>query len=318
MKNIRKYIISIFITLATCFHANANPDTVKIGAYVMSVHDINFHDNEYTMRMWLWFLHNNPKFNFDTQTEVPNAKTMEQPVLQNYDYPNGLKWQIMKMKCVMKQPWDVHDYPFDEQKLTVKFENTLYDKNTLIFKADTAGSQCHPELTVDGWKLEKFRVYTGNTVYKTAFGDPEIVKQEAEYSNFNVEMIVKRDAWGLFMKLFVGMYIAFMISCISFLISLDNAEPRFGLPVGGLFAAVGNKYIIDSLLPETSEMTLVDSLHSITFVYIFLIISLSATTLILYNREKIDVAKKVNKWSFIALVGSYVLINFIMVMLAWL
>ena len=309
-----RYKVTVFILFFLhAFTSMAKPDTVKIGAYVMSVHDINFHDNEYTMRMWLWFLHNNPKFNFDTQTEVPNAKTIEQPDLQNYDYPNGLKWQIMKMKCVMKQPWDVGDYPFDKQKLLVKFENTVYDKNALVFKADTIGSQCHPDLTVEGWSLEHFKVFTGTTKYKTAFGDPEIKEQHSEYSNFNIEMILHRDAWGLFLKLFVGMYIAFMISCISFLISLDNAEPRFGLPVGGLFAAVGNKYIIDSLLPESSEMTLVDSLHSITFLFIFLIISFSAITLILYNRNKINLAKKVNKLSFIGLVACFGLINVIMI-----
>jgi hypothetical protein len=315
MRYLKKTLLLFFIIISSN-NINANPDTVKIGAYIMSVHDINFHDNEYTMRMWLWFLHKNPNFDFDTQTEVPNAKSIDQPNLQNYNYPNGLKWQIMKMKCVMKQPWQVHDYPFDKQHLIVKFENTVYDKNSLVFKADTIGSQCHPDLTVEGWMLEKFNVYTGTTHYKTAFGDPEILKPESEYSNFNIEMILKRDAWGLFLKLFVGMYIAFMISCISFLINLDNVEPRFGLPVGGLFAAVGNKYIIDSLLPETSEMTLVDTLHSFTFLYIFLIISFSAITLILYNRDKVQLAKKVNKFSFIGLISSYLIINLVMVLRA--
>lgn len=60
------------------------------------------------------------------------------------------------------------------------------------------------------------------------------------------------------------MYIAFLISVISFTIQVQELEPRFGLPVGGLFATVGNKYIIDSILPETSAFTLVDTLHTLT------------------------------------------------------
>ena len=73
-------------------------------------------------------------------------------------------------------------------------------------------------------------------------------------------MDIERDAWGLFMKIFIGMYIAFLIAIISFTPHPSELEPRFGLPVGGLFAAVGNKYIIDSLLPESSSFTLVDTL----------------------------------------------------------
>ncbi len=74
------------------------------------------------------------------------------------------------------------------------------------------------------------------------------------FSTFNIEMDIERNAWGLFLKIFIGMYIAFLISVISFTPHPSELEPRFGLPVGGLFAAVGNKYIIDSLLPESSTI----------------------------------------------------------------
>ena len=53
-----------FVTLlkAQSPSEKTGPDTVKIGAYVISLHDINFHDKEYTMRFWLWLLHNNKEF----------------------------------------------------------------------------------------------------------------------------------------------------------------------------------------------------------------------------------------------------------------
>ena len=37
--------------------------------------------------------------------------------------------------------------------------------------------------------------------------------------------------------------------------------PRFGLQCGCPFAVIGNKYIIDSALPESTSFTLVDTLH---------------------------------------------------------
>ena len=272
----------------------AQPDTVKIGAYVISLHDINFHDKEYTLRYWLWLLHHNKDFDFSEQVEVPNAKSLEKPDIM-IDTVDGKIWCLMKMKSVMKQSWDVKDYPFDRQHLSLKVENTIYDSKQLIFIADTLGSNYDSSLTVDGWDIKQFKVFAGHTDYNTAFGDINAKEQKSNYSNFNIDIILERNAWGLFFKLFIGMYIAFLISSVSLMISVSEADPRFGLPVGGLFAAVGNKYIIDSLLPESSSFTLVDTLHSITYFFIFLTIALNAISLIYSRSEREAIAKKTNK-----------------------
>ncbi len=323
----RKYIIAVVLFLSFVSFSKAQedfqleedekgkPDTVKIGAYVISLHDINFHDKEYTMRFWLWLLHSNHEFDFPYQTEVPNAKSLEKPDMMT-DTIMGKIWCLMKMKATMKQSWNVGDFPFDKQHLNVRVENTVFDQKSLIFQADTLGSNFDPTLTVDGWTISDFRVSTGISKYHTAFGDPSFTKQESYYSHFDINMILERNAWGLFFKLFMGMYIAFLISSVSFIIDPEEVEPRFGLPVGGLFAAVGNKYIIDSLLPETSEFTLVDSLHTITFLFIFFTVAFSAISLIFIGRTQHKKAIRLNKVGGIMIGGSYLLLNIILIIAA--
>ena len=291
------------------------PDTVKIGSYIISLHDINFRDKEYTARFWLWMLYDNPEFDFTNQVEVPNAKTMEKPDIL-VDTVKGMTWVLMKMKCIMKQSWEVSDYPFDDQELKLHVENTMFDAGSLIFKADTAGSKYDPKLTVDGWEITDFKVSTGINPYRTSFGDPRSQEQYSEYASFNINIKLERSAWGLFLKIFLGMYIAFFIAIISFIIQPHNVDPRFGLPVGGLFAAVGNKYIIDSILPENSSFTLVDSLHSITFLFIFFTISVSAVSLILINKGKAKEARRFDKIGAFAVVSLYFLINITLVLIA--
>ena len=291
------------------------PDTVKVGAYVVSLHDINFHDKEYTMRFWLWLLHNNPEFDFPYELEVPNAKSLEKPDMMT-DTMMGKIWCLMKMKSTMKQSWKVGDFPFDKQKLTVRVENTVYDVGRLVFKADTLGSNFDSTLTVDGWDVTSFKVTTGTSHYHTAFGDPTYKEQESNYSHFDIIMELERDAWGLFFKLFAGMYIAFFISSVSFLIDPEQVEPRFGLPVAGLLAAVGNKYIIDSSLPETSEFTLVDSLHTISFLFIFFTVAFSAISLIWVNKKQHQKALRLNKIGGNIIVGTYFFLNLLFIISA--
>lgn len=291
------------------------PDTVRIGTYLVSLHDINFRDKEYTARFWLWMLYKNPEFDFVQQVEIPNAKSMEQPTILT-DTINSTIYVLMRMKATMKQSWEVIDYPFDDQELKLHVENTVFDAKHLVFVPDTLGSAFDPKLAVDGWEIRNFKVSTHNNPYPTAFGDPNATRQYSVYSSFDISIILDRAALGLFLKIFLGMYIAFMIAIISFIIQPDNVEPRFGLPVGGLFAAVGNKYIIDSILPETSTFTLVDSLHSITFLFIFFTIAVSALSLIKVSRGDAENARKFDKIGALTIVILYLVINITLVTLA--
>ncbi|MBX7124503.1 MAG: hypothetical protein K1X47_02330 [Cyclobacteriaceae bacterium] len=314
---LKRVAICLVLTMAIAFGTTssfAQPDTVKVGSYVISVHDINFHDKEYTIRFWLWFLYRNQSFDFSQQLDIPNAKEIEEPVIIR-DTVNGYQWVQMKMKCTMKESWDVRDFPFDRQQLRVRVENTVFDKSSLIFKADPTSIFDSRE-GLDGWRLTEFKVSTDTDRYDTGFGDPREGHDHQTFSAFRIDMEIERAAWGLFLKIFIGMYIAFLIALVSLVSHPWELEPRFGLPVGGLFAAVGNKYIIDSLLPESPEFSLVDILHSLTFFGILSILAVSAIALKYYNNGDKEACLKVNRIGSILVPALYVLTNLYYVIIA--
>jgi hypothetical protein len=304
----KPFPIAIALIVLSSLRVSAQPDTVKVGAYIISVHDINFHDKEYTSRFWLWFLYNNPDFDFKTQLDIPNAKIIDEPQIIKDSLP-GYTWLMMKMKATMKENWNVEDFPFDRQHLRIQVENTVFDSTSLIFKADTEGSKFDKDEAIDGWLIKNFRVSTVMNDYETGFGDFRPGKNLQFFSAFIVEMDLERNALGLFMKIFIGMYIAFLIAMVSLSPHPTELEPRFGLPVGGLFAAVGNKYIIDSLLPESSTFSLVDVLHTITFFGIFAILLLSAMCLTLHSQNKDALSDKVNRIGSRTIVSVYLGLN---------
>lgn len=313
MNHLTKVLFISFAFWISPLATVGQPDTVKVGAYVISVHDINFHDKEYTARFWLWFVYNNPDFDFSTQLDVPNAKIIDKPEVIN-DSTDGKAWTIMKMKSTMKESWNVVDFPFDQQHLKIQIENTLFDNSSLIFKADEDGSKFDKQEAIDGWTITNFKVSATENDYETGFGDQD-TKQQV-FSSFLIEMDIERNAFGLFMKIFIGMYIAFLIALISFVPHPSEFEPRFGLPVGGLFAAVGNKYIIDSLLPESSTFTLVDTLHALTFFAIFGMLVVSAICLRLYDNGKKEECLRANLLGSRIVLITYLSANIIFILLA--
>jgi hypothetical protein len=310
-------LLALFILFAT-FTVRAqktHPDTVKTGIYVTSIHDINFKDKEYTVTLWLWLKYTNKNFDFLHNLEIPQAKTVTTS-FSTIDSTQNRIYLLMKLQCVMKDSWAIDNFPFDKQTLRFSIENSQFDSQALIFVADTLGKHFDPRFTLRGWNIDSLNIYTGIKAYETGFGDETLKKPHTEYSSFKMKTIIHRDAMGLFWKMFLGMYVAFLIAYMCFYIHTDSIDSRFGLSVGALFAVIGNKYIIDSSLPESTTFTLVDTLHGIALLFILVIIICTSFSLRLIKQEKADKAKKFDFICAQVLLGLYVLLNVYFIVMA--
>lgn len=281
----------LFLFNNTVMAQDSGPDTVKVGIYITSIHDIDFKQNEYTITFWLWMKYKNKDFDFMQNLEVPHAKSVSRS-FATIDSSDNRIYLLMKMQCIMKDTWRIRNFPFDRQKLRLSIENSQFDENSLVFVSDTLGKNYDPRFTLSGWTIDSCITSIGIKKYETAFGDPSYKKPYSIYSSYKVIVNISRDANGLFWKMFLGMYIAFLIAYVCFYIHPDGIDSRFGLSVGALFAVIGNKYIIDSSLPESISFTLVDSLHGITLFFILAIIAATAYSFKLVKEDKIRTAKK--------------------------
>lgn len=278
------------------------------GIYITSIHDIDFKEKEYTINFWLWLKYRNKDFDFMQNLEIPAAKSVTKS-FSTTDTVNGQIYLLMKIQCVMKDTWAIDNFPFDQQRLRLSLENSQFDSKDLMFVPDTLGKHFDPRFALRGWQVDSLNINSGIKAYETAFGDPTVKKPHTEYSSYKVKVVIKRDAMGLFWKMFLGMYVAFLIAYMCFYIHTDSIDSRFGLSVGALFAVIGNKYIIDSSLPESTTFTLVDTLHGITLIFILGIIVATAFSLRLIKKDKIKQANRLDFVSAQVLVVAYVLLN---------
>jgi hypothetical protein len=290
------------------FAQQEKPDTVKVGLYITSIHDIDFKQKEYAVNFWLWLKYKNKDFDFLQNLEVPMAKAIERS-FSTADSSGDEIYIQMKLQCVMKDSWKISNFPFDRQTLRISIENSQFDSQSLVFVPDTVGNHFDPRFTLNGWTIDSCIVTTGIKKYETAFGDEEATKPHTEYSAFRVRLGIKRDASGLFWKMFLGMYIAFLIAYVCFYIHADGMDSRFGLSVGSLFAVIGNKYIIDSSLPESTSFTLVDTLHGITLFFIFTIITATAYSLLLVKKNKVKQAYRFDMIAAQVVLAIYIFLN---------
>jgi hypothetical protein len=308
MRNLILSVILCFSAFSTLHAQQDKIDTVHVGIYITSIHNIDFKQKEFTATFWLWLKYKNPKLDFVNNLEVPNAKTVEK-TFSTIDTSGGTIFQQMKLQCVLKESWKISNFPFDEQKLRIFLENSQFDADNMVFVEDTLGNHFDARFALRGWNIDSCIISSGKKTYQTAFGSESAVKQESVYSSFRLRLSITREASGIFWKMFIGMYLAFFISYICFYIHSDSMDSRFGLSVGSLFAVVGNKYIVDSTLPDSTTFTLVDTLHGITLFFILIIIAANAYSLRLIKQNKIQQSVRFDNITAMIVIVMYVFLN---------
>src|SRR6187401_424444 len=107
--------LAFFLTGYASSHAEDNhPDTVSVGIYITSIHNIDFKQKEFTVTFWLWLKYQNPELDFVNNLEIPNAKTVDKS-FSTLDTVGGRIYLQMKIQAVIKDSWRINNFPFDEQ-----------------------------------------------------------------------------------------------------------------------------------------------------------------------------------------------------------
>jgi hypothetical protein len=277
---------------------------VNTGVFINSIYDLNFPEESFKIDMWLWCTYTDTSLKMNELIEFPKTKefTFSNDVITKKPPYN---WLTMRANGEILKKWDCKNFPFDKQMLNVTLGYS-FDTSSCNVIADIKNSKIDPDFKLEGWNIDRINFGSGIKTYQTTFGDPSLKNGKSSYPEFIVEIFISRSSSLMtLIKLVLGLIIAFIISCCVFFIKPTNTDPRFGLCVGGLFTAVGNKYITDSVVPSTNEMTLVDYLHLITLVSIFLIIIQSVISLRIYEKKtdkSIKFSKQFDLYSFATII----------------
>ncbi len=293
----------------------AQKDTCKLGLYLTTVYDFNIEDKSFMADFWLWMNYKNDSLKFDDALELPNSKNAE---FSHYslEKKEDMNWASQKCKAQVMHQWDVSKFPFDEQKLTIELEDAQYDASQLVYIADTANSKVDCSFNSTEWSIVSFNVKADQRTYKTTYGNPEL-SGSSTYPRVVAELVISRNnSWMMLAKMLTGAYVAFLISCLVFFVSSENQDSRFGLCVGGLFAAIGNKYIVESAIPGSTSNTLMDDVHNLTFAFILLIVGIIIISLYLFESgDEIKKRKslKLDRWAFFSIISIFISINALLI-----
>ena len=296
----------------------AQPDTCRLGIYLNSIYDFKIDDKSFMADFWMWINYKNDSLKFENAIEITNSKTVD---FSHYSLEKKAGWNWMSQKCRAQliHQWDVTKFPFDKQVLRIEMEDTQLDTSRLVYLADQTNSKVDTAGNSKEWCIESFQVKQNFRTYATTYGNP-VLSGKSSYPGVVAAITIRRNnSWIKLIKLLTGVYVAFLITCIVFFVSNESQDSRFCLCVGGIFAAIGNKYIVESVVPSSTSNTLMDNVHTLTFVFILLITIVMVVSLRWYQSEDPRTKRKshlLDKWAFFLFTALYILINSCMLYVA--
>ena len=102
-------------------------------------------------------------------------------------------------------------------------ENTNAPASEFSYRADRRGSRLGRDINVDGWQVSNFDIRAQTYIYDTTFGDPAFAgKEQSDYASRMSISIARTKRWS-FVTLVAGVYVAFALSCLTFLLGRTTA-----------------------------------------------------------------------------------------------
>ncbi len=289
-------------------------DEVVVGVYVNQVHEFSLHENSFTVDFYVWFRWKNPELAPYKTFSVVDGRIESQTEATVKDLPSGEKYAYTRVVAKITKFFDTTDYPLDNHQLTIIIEEEDSETFLLKYVADAVNSAASPEIKLSGWKFARLNTFESEQAYRSNFGDTSLpTGNQTMYSRVTTAVSFTREGGTFFFKLFFGLWITVAISMLVFFIKPTDVDPRFGLGVGSLFAAIASLYVVSSSLPDSNVITLADSMHLIAFGFIFITVAQSTVSLYFMQHEREELSKKLDRIFRIAAPLGYIVMSFIAV-----
>jgi hypothetical protein len=289
----------------------ANPVEVQVGVYINQIPDFSMRDFLWTADFFVWFQWTGDMLDPGESFEILDGSIIFKEKIEE-SVEGNIHYSRYHVVADIHQFFDVARFPLNEFIITIGVIDYQHPIYQLKYIADEQNSGASSRLRImegisPSGSMGLVKLYP----YQTTFGDPSLpADYQPTFSTFVYGLWLTSPGLGYFLKLFLALYISVLISISVFFIKPIDVDPRFGLGVGALFAAVANAYIISGLLPPSGGMVMADLINSFGICVIFLTVMESILSLYLFEiKEKEALSKRLDQVSIIIFLVGFIAVN---------
>lgn len=259
------------------------PQEVIVGAYINDIQQLDFKANNYVIDLYVWFRWKSPKADPSKSMEFMNRFASDDNLREALteppdELPDGSRYSIIRYQGLFSTKFQLAEFPFDTQSLTVIMEDTLEGEATQIYVADGANPvKVNPVITLPGFAVGKPSMDVTTYTYATNFGDPTVAEAEP-YSRVTVSIPVSRPALAMSVKTLIP--IALIVACalLVYFVRPVYVEGRIGLGITALLTLVAIQLTATASLPDVDYLLMLDKIFLLAYLFIIVALARVVTT----------------------------------------
>ena len=297
----------------TALHEGENPVRAQAGIYLDRIIDLSVKEAKWTVDFYLWFRWKGTAVDPGENLQIVDGSIESKE--KAGEYTNGDEHYVLyRVVARITKFFDVSRFPRDDHVLTINIESPASERSSLLFVADKENSGVSSRVQIPGYTIYQEALLEKPHAYRSTHGDPRVASgTEKIQSQIRMGLWIHRQDSGFYLKMFVPLFTAAGVALIAFFVKPTEVDPRFGLGVGALGAAIVNTYVTSSLVPDTGVMTLADTVNQVGILTIFLSLMQSAISLYLYERKgKKRLSRLFDRVSFVIFLAGYSVINLVL------
>jgi branched-chain amino acid transport system substrate-binding protein len=234
----------------------------------MDINKLNRIDKStFTADFYVWFLYNGT--DEPTEIQFPDAVTNSvNPNLPVFDSKspiksqvvNGLNYRLYRVRGEFRNAFDFRDYPFDSQKLNLRFDNPNLSTERLIYAIDTVGLKLPRSKEAEAkafkglqlWNFKDITYFQDSSRSTSTQGDPELVQSNAqiEYPGLSIRMTFQRKTLVFLSKNGLPLILLSGLTYCCLFFPYNMFVPRTMAPASSLLSGIVLLLSFNNQLPE--------------------------------------------------------------------
>lgn len=234
----------------------------------MDINKLNRIDkSSFTADFYVWFRYSGS--DEPTEIQFPDAVTNSvNPTAPVFDgkapikaqVVNGLNYRLYRVRGEFRNAFDFRDYPFDSQKLNLRFDNPILSTERLVYAIDTVGlklprakdAERRPFQGLQLWNFKDITYFQDSSRSTSTQGDPDLVQSNAqiEYPGLSIRMTFQRKTIVFLSKNVSPLILLSLLTYCCLFFPYTMFVPRTMAPASALLSGIVLLLSLNNQLPE--------------------------------------------------------------------
>ena len=242
-------------------------EIVTVGMYAVNAYDIDTSANTFQFKGYIWLRWKGPINPVSTMEFANSVEEWGLTVTNLTDDPlklaNGYQLQQMRVQGRFFEPYNLANYPLDNQKMQLTLEDTVNNNTQIVYVPDSSNTTWDSRFKVPGWDITGLSVQSTNHNYISNLGDS--TSKYNVYSALTFSVDITRAANMFWLKLMLPLIFVLITSWLALLLSPKYTEIRTAMPATALLTTVFLQQSSLDAIKGVSTLTLMDLVYVVAY-----------------------------------------------------